>query len=139
MGKKYKCVAGGHIVDEDDIKNGRCPIDGTTEFIPLVSERVELVKDGTSSYISFHKNTMVGRDSCRVFTDDYKFVSSEQFKLTKKEEFWEIEGKSDVVNSTILNGEPIDGESRKLSDGDEILIGDTNTGNGLKLRVRMKK
>lgn len=93
-------------------------------------------KNGIQVFI--HKSEVIGRDTFRLF-EDYKYVSGEQFKLNKdKEKGWSIEGLDNTTNPTYLNGEKL--ETGKVINIDhkkdnEILIGNNESGVGLKLKI----
>ncbi len=93
-------------------------------------------KNGIQVFI--HKSEVIGRDTLRLF-EDYKYVANEQFKLNKdKEKGWSVEGLDNTTNPTYLNGEKL--EIGKVVDIDykkynEILIGNIESGAGLKLKI----
>jgi len=100
--------------------------------------RVELYKEGTNFYASFHKTTLVNRDMLRILGEGYEYVDNNpQFLLEKKSKGWSIKGLEGTVNPTHLNGENIVGVEKELKDGDIILIGNSTTNEGLKMEVRL--
>ena len=124
---------------EDPVKCLSCGHEGKVgeHFTELPSMRIVFV-DKAEKQVYIHKSEIVGRDTFRLF-EDYKYVSNEQFKLIKDDEKgWSIEGIENTTNPTFINGErlePTKVVSIDYKKENELLIGNIETGVGLRLKV----
>ncbi len=93
-----------------------------------------IITSGNQYPMTVFKTTILGRDDCRLFGDDYRFVEDQQFEIIKNdtEQKWEIRGLPGVTNNTRLDGEIVTDKTAELYDGALISIGD------LKLHVEIK-
>lgn len=124
---------------EDPVKCLSCGHEGKIgeHFTELSPIRI-VFQDKNENKIYIHKSEIVGRDTFRLF-EDYKYVSSDQFKINKdNEKRWSLVALDNTTNPTFLNGEKLEPGKEVLIDHkkeNEILIGNIETGVGLKLKV----
>jgi len=98
-------------------------------------------QDKNEICVYIHKNEVIGRDVFRLF-EDYKYVSKEQFKLKRElDKGWSIEAIENTANPTFLNGEKLEPGKTVMIDhtkDNDILIGNIETGLGLKLKIKFE-
>lgn len=95
------------------------------ELFPSVPKKRELSSElyliGNNGFTAnVYKTITIGRDWCRIFGDEYKHVSPDQFRIEKTGDSWKISGLPGAKNPTLINGRSLKGNSEILT-GEELL------------------
>jgi len=82
------------------------------------------LQSNNKEIVIYTEKKTIGRDNLRIFgSDNYKYVSNEQFMVNYGDKGWEIKGIKGVVNITKLNDIDIADKTLNISDSDIITIG----------------
>jgi len=99
--------------------NGR--LTSSTVVTPVAAGQIELRSDALK--LRFGIRTEVGRDVCKIFGEDARFLDSRQFTLERNAgNQWQIVPNLATANDTLLNGKTITAP-QLLKTGDTIAVG----------------
>ena len=145
MVARQRCLCCGAVFDAGAA--GSCPRCGAggadIELFSLQPLRVELrMETGSGDRCSFHGSDVFGRELARLLcreagSQDFKFVSKEQFRIERTDDGWFVSGVPTATNHTYLNGSSISGVRVELHEGDRLFMGNGSTGNGMTVVVAM--
>ncbi|MFM7036623.1 MAG: FHA domain-containing serine/threonine-protein kinase [Planctomycetaceae bacterium] len=75
----------------------------------------------------FNLPQTIGRDTARIWGEDYRYLSERQFQLLNENGQWSVHSLPGAVNMTLLNGTPVS-DRMPLRPGDVIAVGNPKTG-----------
>lgn len=75
----------------------------------------------------FNLSQTIGRNTARIWGEDYHYLSEPQFQLLNENGQWSVHSLPGAVNQTLLNGTPVS-DRVLLRPGDVIAVGNPKTG-----------